>query len=283
MTSTTDTAVPATSVTSDTINAFVQRHSGTANSDAFSSAKSTAQRLGQLGFGSSANSRVAEFLEDFRATPHLSALYEEQYPQCYFLPWRGLHRVLQSLGLWFDSAKNYAGAVPEEQLPWLEIFELQPEHRPRPDDFGHAVHPQRFNLFAGAAALVACSPDFHVSDYLSREESQRLILALGRRTTTRTISLETLTGTTDRDILRDRWTEFCSEFFVVAPREAFTTAKAENDWFARTRQWLTDAFDATLAPDDPLVVRPVHGGVLVVAAWGDEAAELNKIARDLKV
>jgi hypothetical protein len=34
------------------------------------------------------------------------------------------------------------------------------------------------------------------------------------------------------------------------------------------------------APDDPLVIKMCRGGCLVVAAWGDEAAYLNKAIRD---
>lgn len=35
--------------------------------------------------------------------------------------------------------------------------------------------------------------------------------------------------------------------------------------------------------DLPLVIRFCFGGALVVAAWGDEAAELNEITKALKL
>lgn len=35
--------------------------------------------------------------------------------------------------------------------------------------------------------------------------------------------------------------------------------------------------------NDPLVIRFCFGGALVVAAWGDEAAALNEITRELKL
>lgn len=48
--------------------------------------------------------------------------------------------------------------------------------------------------------------------------------------------------------------------------------------------WFPDAETApTVAPDDPLVIRFCNQGALIVAAWGDEAAFLNKAVQELKL
>ena len=135
------TAPAASSVTHDTIAGFIERHSGIGDSSAFSGIKSTAQRAVALGFTSSADSRLLAFLEDFRATPHQETHYGEHYPQCFFLPWAGLHRVLDTLDLWIDLPEFYAGAIPPEQIPWMEIFERRWEDRPLPRDFVDMIWP----------------------------------------------------------------------------------------------------------------------------------------------
>jgi hypothetical protein len=53
---------------------------------------------------------------------------------------------------------------------------------------------------------------------------------------------------------------------------------------ARVRELATEIETAQkVPPNDPLVVRFVNGGALVVAAWGDEAAELNDRVKALKI
>lgn len=270
-----DSAGAATSVTQTTIAGFIERHSGIADSSAFSGIKSTAEAAKRLGFTSSADSRLLEFLEDFRATPHQETHFGEHYPQCFFLPWAGLHRVLETLELWCDLPEYYAGAIPPEQITWLEIFERRFEDRPMPLDFVDMVWP-RHKWVSGhrdryEAVLMIARPDefgLRSSDcFVSPNhirEAERMAYELRH----------SLTG-----VVR----EFNSPFFVVAPKEAFTTLGAGKDWIGRTQTLMKVVPRPVQAPNDPLVISPTQGGCLVVAAWGEEGAEINALARELKL
>lgn len=264
-TSATDTATLVVSTTALRIDEFIKSQFAKSKEESFSGIKSSADRLGRLGFKSSANSRYADFLEAFRSTPRLSASYAERYPNCCFLPWKAFHAVLKTLDVWCDLPEFYAGAVPEEQIPWMEIFELDPSDGPRFEDFcgllevdmrGDDSRRVAFmqHAWTGDATLEAVYAGWRLFD---------------------TTHFQAQFRTMNHFLQPIR-----SSFFVVAPKEAFTTTK---DYITRLREMVTAALEPTVAPNDPLVIRFVNGGALVVAAWGDEAAELNAITRDLKI
>jgi hypothetical protein len=259
-TSDTDTATPAASTTAPRIDDFIKAQFAKSTAESFSGIKSSADRLARLGFRSSANSRYADFLEAFRSTPLRSARYAELYPNCCFLPWPAFHAVLKTLDLWCDLPEFYAGAVPEEQIPWMEIFELrltdQPEYMDFPAILGfddaevRELEGSRRGRFMRAAWYGdTADPEFGNSNRLVRVTHELL------------------------KPMRE-------SFFVVAPKEAFTTTK---DYITRLRKMVSATTSPTVAPNDPLVIRFVNGGALVVAAWGDEAAELNAITRELGI
>ena len=260
-------------MTQDTIESFIRKYSDKAGLEGFSDVKSTAARASSLGFTSAANSRLAQFWEDFQPTPAHAARYADAYPACFFLPWKGLHRTLNTLDLWFEPAAYYAGAIPGEQLPWLEVFEMQREDLPTPDDLVDLLNPgvltgERYRL---TARLVGAAAE----EFLFDDPS------IARRYTYFTRG--SWPDVPRRQTVRNHVREFMSQFFVVAPRAAFTTAAHRKDWIVRARTDVQALEARTVAPDDPLVVRAVRGGVLVVAAWGDEATELNAVASQLKV
>lgn len=278
-TSAIDTATAVSSGTTQRIDDFIKRMLGEAVSVDGSGIIDSSNRAAQLGFGNAANVRYSRFLEAFRSSPQLTEMYREKYPNSLFLPWSALHAVIKALNLWVDLPEFYAGAVPEEQLPWMEIFDMDSADHLLPIDApgltGEAVDTRFCGLLAGAAV-------YHRRGYMDAEQMPFLTYE------SRAGSLFVGTDTTDalqknrrlRDALVDAWRQAESSFFVVAPAEAFTT---QEDWLSRTRSMVKALYVEKVVPDDPLVIRFCHGGALVVAAWGDEAAALNEITKELKL
>lgn len=280
-------ATPAVSMTARTIDEFIQKQFAAAKSEGFSGIKSMGSRAANLGFKSSANSRYAEFLEAFQATPALTAKYAERYPNCYFLPWRAFHLTLKALDLWCELPEFYAGAVPENQIMMMEMFA---EEGVREDDKFHcselrSLQPKILNnvdLVFREALGDSSWEELPQVNYQMRE----LIYERSRRLKQNPDSIgfsrdnprfdEAIRGMT----LRAMYEEARNSFFVCAPEVAFTST---TDWLERFKN-LADAVDQpTQAPNDPLVIRFVKGGALVVAAWGDEAAFINEAVRELGI
>ncbi len=261
--SATASAGTASSTTPTRIDSFIKEKLKAAAADDFSGLSDSSNRAAQLGFKNAANVRYAGFLEAFRNSPALSARYAEIYPSCLFLPWRALHATIEALDLWVDLPEFYMGAIPGEQLPWLEAFEIvdQLEDRPGYNDISHAIQQD-----LRAQHSLACIVEYGI--YGSQEPMQRL-----------TDPLPSFQRAAK--LLAPYWEAMRSSFFVVAPKEAFSTTE---DWLARLKR-LSDRVETELTtpPDDPLVIRFVRGGALVVAAWGDEAAVINQTVRSLKL
>ena len=252
-TSATATVAHASSPTPKRIDSFIREQLRAAQSENFSGVRSTADRAAQLGFRSSANLRYAEFLEAFQATPHLSAEYADAYPNSCFLPWPAFHAVRKAMDLWCDLPENYVGAVPDEQLPWMEIFERDPGHEPNAIDFLSAIGVDPDSV-QGVSFL-------KILDVIRAPWGRGRIFDLGH-------------------LVFQSFKDFQKSFFVVAPSEAFQT---ESDWIKRTRDLLDLNRKETIPPDDPLVGKFVRGGFLVVAAWGDEASILNREVINLRL
>lgn len=269
-TASTDTAPPADSATPQRIDAYIKRLFGKVESADFSGIRSTANRAEALGFKRAANSRYAEFLEDMRGTPELVAHYAERYPASLFLPWKAFHHVIRALDLWCELPEFYTGSIPEEQLPWMEIFELDPDDRIEPGDLdgmipGTAERYSQIIQYAirrqfNAVQFCPSAP----WDGWSFQEAQRAIILSGRYSRP----------------IRDLWGPARESFFVVAPPEAFSTTE---DFLSRMRRLVTDIAEMDkVAPNDPLIVRMCRGGVLVVAAWGEEGAWLNDAIKEVE-
>lgn len=275
-TSATATVETATSATPQRIDDFIKQKLSVANSADGSGIIDSATRAARLGFAGAANVRYSSYLEAFRSSPQLTSMYSEKYPNSLFLPWPALHAVIKSLDLWVELPEHYQGAVPPEQLPWMEIFELDQEDYLRGSDIRGMLpraEERSLRLF-----------DWAVTDRWGNEH-ERFEANYGRK-----FDIELDPTERQRDIIQlgrmtrpvhDLWGQARESFFVVAPPDAFNTTE---DWLSRLRRLMTFTATApTVAPDDPLVIRFCHGGALVVAAWGDEAAYLNELTRELKL
>jgi hypothetical protein len=251
-TSATATADGVGSTTAKTIDAYIKERLQEATSADFSGLKSSAETARRLGFTSSANSRYADFLESFRAALDQTRYYTEKYPACYFLPWAAVRSIIQSLQLWCDLPEHYMGAVPPEQLPWLDLFALDSADLAQPTEIVELIPEIDKKLFISMIEEVTGYPWDKSASYSYRASS------IAQHHSTE---------------IRAYVKQFRSSFFILAPPEAF---KVKEDFRERFRKMMKQAEQRqTTPPDDPIAVRFVKGGALVVAAWGDEAAELN--------
>lgn len=249
----------------DRIDARIKKHFGVANSEEYTEVKKSADATIKHGFTKSANVKYAEFLDAFRSDPARTKDYSERYPQCTFLPWDAFHAIRKSMELWVDLPQNYLGAVPPEQTPWLDVFEFDDNDR----------------VFAiDAISLLEMSAG---SD---REGAFRVII--GGEDELRRMDMMRF-GDLRRNAafmqghgmkISHYYTQFRDNFFVVAPPDAFGV---KEDFISRFNKLVDEIEENKVPPNDPLVVRFCKGGCLVVAAWGDEAAQLNGIAQELKL
>jgi hypothetical protein len=268
-TSAIDTVTTASSTTPQRIDDFIKRKLSEANSADGSGIIDSSNRAAQFGFVNAANVRYSRFLEAFRSSPQLTEMYREKYPNSLFLPWKALHAVLKSLELSLDLPEFYRGAVPSEQLPWMEIFELDPADATRHWEV-HEIMPQVSNDARRRLEMVIkqfhdFDPNMVRSWGMGAHASQTEIVQMGRMAAP----------------AKAYWDELQTSFFVVAPPAAFSTV---DDWLKRFSELARRAHEQmTNPPPDPLVIRFCHGGALVVAAWGNEAAALNEITKELKL
>lgn len=312
--SSTATAAGATSSTDMRIDSYIAARFKEANSADFSTLKSSAEALRRHGFTSSANSRYAAFLEAFRSAPDLAASYAERYPSCCFLPWPALHSLMDTLQLWCDLPEHYTGAIPPEQLPWLDLFALDSADSVPVGqicDLARIQDPKRReNLLLALMAYTVSqnrrqinSAGYHPSQgpqeyesittidptpYFGNDLTQRQVLALDQKFQSYVEAenhharfAQPALWREQAAVLHQAVQSFHASFFVIAPPEAFRTTK---DFPTRVRE-LSDRIETApkIPPNDPLVVRFVRGGALVVAAWGDEAAELNALVSSLNI
>lgn len=254
------------------IDDFIKGAAAEAQSESFDALEDKSNRLRTLGFGSTANAKYADFLAAFRsAPPALVAHYKEVYPNSMFLPWDAVHAVRKTMDLWFDLPANYVGAVPDDQLEWMELFDFYVDDLPDIHDLIALLElddrARELALKAWQEGAGVAEPDFSGVTPENASSYLHLIDFSGDRSVRRTVHA----ACKDMD----------TSYFVLAPKDAFAV---EEDWITRARRLTLDAIKReTEPPNDPLVVHCCKGGCLVVAAWGDEAAVLNQTVKDLKL
>jgi len=287
----------AGSTETGTIKSFIEEQLALVNSESISGMHATAETLKGMGFSSSANVKYSEFLTAFTEEQALRAHYEKEYPDCVFLPWSAMHVVMKSMDLWLDLPSNYTGAVPGAQLPWIEMFEMGGGDTPRESDVHgciggaaeeHVWYDKTRDSYRAdgtiirnpsalyeAFAVLISMPSLCTRAYdVDHAPSAYSYMASDVRQ-----AIDKFNYAYKEDIAACS-KQFKEGLFVVAPAEAFKTTE---DWLTRARTLAKEAFVKKDAPDDPLVVKFVRGGCLIVAAWGDEAAVINKAVRDLKL
>lgn len=281
-TDSTATAAGATSPTPLRIDTFIKSKLQEARSDGFSGLKSSAEAARSHGFTACANSRYADFLEAMSAAQDQVTYYAEKYPACFFLPWTALNATLKALNLWCDLPKHYTGAIPPGQLPYLDIFSLDPSDAVPPVQMLELIPNDGLRKDVWVALIRNATTSHRQEQERSAEWEWRREWDYDPYNSTADIrSLFHKLDATQKTALRTACADFQNSWFVIAPPASFNVAE---DWRFRTRKLLTQAAAKTEPPpDDPLVVRFVRHGCLVVAAWGEEAAELNASVNSLNI
>lgn len=266
------TAAGAISPTPLRIDTFIKSKLKEAKSADFSGLKSSAEAARSHGFTACANSRYADFLAAMSGAQDQVSYYAEKYPACFFLPWTALNATLTALNLWCDLPKHYTGAIPPGQLPYLDIFSLDPSDTVQARELLQLINDGSLREDIWLGLLTQRTNHIYDSEYPTNDRQYF-------KTKTR-FEFERLPPKTIQT-LRRAVDEFQSSWFVIAPPAAFNVTE---DWRARTRRLLIDATPKKEPPpNDPLVVRFVQYGCLVVSAWGDEAAELNATVNSINI
>jgi len=279
----------------ETIAAFVERNVKEATSPSFLVDQENAKRAEKLGFTKTSDNRLAAYRSSFLEYPHLREKYEKDYPNSRFLPWAGFHAVRKALNLHTDTLNHYRGAVPPSQLGYMEAFELQPVHNvnkaeilclmdcdstgkgaaPRISDAAAEMSTYRARI-RGVAKQNASVVISDFSFMYNGAEAAREREDYKRR---RAEYEETMFESHSKR-LESNCTTMQNQMFILAPNAAFDV---KDDFIERCKKDGTSATQILPVPHDPLVVKFVQGGALVVASWGDEAAHLNEICRDLGI
>ena len=283
-TSTTVSAAGANSPTPIRIDDFIKEKLKESKHAKSSGIIASAPTLRKHGFTASASLRYASFLEAFRSAPDLVEYYAEHYPSCFFLPWAALHATVRSLKLWIDLPEHYTGAVPEAQLPWLDLFSMRQEDAANWTDITTLLpfetwRQEKQQFFE---SVIRRRPDFD-SRFIenSIDSGYHMLLSLSGEREKRMAEIKNSRGESSAKAILAQAEKFQNSFFVVAPPEAFNSTE---DFPTRFEKLVNTAhLRETTPPNDPLVIRFVRGGCLVVAAWGDEAAELNQMAKELNL
>lgn len=247
----TDGASGASSVIQMRIDKHIEAIFAEASSENFLKMKSSASQAIAHGFTSCANLRYVGLLEDCQDSP-LRSHYAEHYPQCCFLTWKTLRLILRGMRLWLELPQHYVGAIPPEQLPWLDVFSMRSEDVPIATELAELVSDDKIEI-ERLKILFDSSP--------FRPGAYRVDFSL----------FSTIRSFAD---------QFQNSWFVVAPPDAFNSSE---DFISRVRKMIRSAeAKVTIPSDDPLVIRFVKGGCLVVAAWGEEAATINAVVRKIE-
>jgi len=313
-------------VLNERIDTFIMKNHGISDSEEFNRIKESADRSANHGFSSASNVRYAQFLEAFKESPELQERYKDAYPNSSFLPWAAFHKVLKSLNLWVDLPKHYLGAVPSEQIQWLDLFDFKKKDAVKEDDLIALIQTKKGTKSAEAINL-ALNPSKKATEsnelplfmdpvFDTRRDMMRLmdsersmIIEHGQRHRLPSFAIDEEIRRMERNVqerfamdsrgfdrrimsprgfttpapsktILESIEAVKASFFVVAPPDAFGVKK---DFITRFKEDIKESIKPKTPPNDPLVIRFVKGGCIIVAAWGDEAAHINEIAKELNI
>jgi hypothetical protein len=201
-----------------------------------------AKRLRSLGFGAVKEVEKADkILKQKRNANAIAAQVQyflQHYPQNRFINEDGVKRICEKYGLLCADVSKYIGTVPDDKLMEIENFKLRQED---------VVYKKIY--FSGISTI---------ETIISKKEYDDFYGGYGPNGY----------QSNSHNIMNYSREDTSSKLLICAPVKDFKLDAYEN----------VDGYKIKREIPDPVVLKPVTGGYLIVAAWGPEASDEEVIA-----
>jgi hypothetical protein len=206
--------------------------------------------LKKLGFSESPEAKASEKIlqekEDALELAHLISSYNQHYPNNKFITPDQVARICDKYNLVCGPVDRYRGFVPKDKLKQISEFILKPEHK-EPDKI-------RVTGFSFPHAQ-----DREIG--ILKKINPKMIFpcdTMNQRGTLSAYGVEVNVDQYDR---------------ISTPELLICAPKKDMNMKGLSKVGAMFAMLVTVQVPDPVVLKPVKGGYLVVAAWGDEASD----------
>jgi len=201
------------------------------------------QRLKALGFTAAKEVVEAErILSERKMHEDLVILvqhYRMRYPFNKFITLEKVQEICQKYGLVYGEVSRYTGFIPEVKLSEMEKFKFKKDDGPLEFQFGGSWYSEE--------DLKKPWSVFPGSKYLDDQEKYDESINAGKP-------------------MNDHCRYKDSEFLICAPLKNMNISSREQ------------IINYKIVPvPDPVVLKEVKGGFLIVTAWGDEASDPNVV------
>jgi hypothetical protein len=224
-----------------------------------------AERLKRVGFGNAkevhAQNTLKATLEETRKVASLIQTYKERYPDNKFINLEAVNSICSRYNLLCGPINTFTGFVPEVKLAQIEAFRLVSLDKIevakiKKITFTRADQ-EKDGVKAVRAYLESHKNTIDYDELEGRSVDSFLACVVGR------------TGRTHDTSFRLEYEIQESQMVICAPKKDFRMSG-----MMKIGNFLQElSFEATVELQDPVVLQPVRGGFLVVAAWGDEASD----------
>ena len=201
------------------------------------------QRLKALGFTAAKEVVEAERILSERKmhedVVNLVQHYRMRYPFNKFITLEKVQEICQKYGLVYGPVSKYTGFIPEVKLSEMEKFKFKKEDGELEFEFGSSWYSEQELKTPWSA--------FPGSKYLDDQEKYDESINAGKP-------------------MNDHCRYKDSEFLICAPLKNMNISSREQ------------IINYKIVPvPDPVVLKEVKGGFLIVTAWGDEASDPNVV------
>lgn len=211
-----------------------------------------AEALKRLGFtNASPVTTVTKVKHDYELHK-LVKEYEQHYPDYKFIVEEDVIAICKKYGLVFAPVSAYTGFIPASKIDRMVKFRLkQSEHQP--------LDLIRVLEFWSTAS------DKEVIAQLKRENPSGIFPVM---TSYGDVYACTLNGEKARVEVGEKFSR--QGLFICAPKKDMDMTGLQN---GKNPLMFFQANMFKSPPPDPVVLKPVKGGYLIIAAWGDEASD----------
>lgn len=220
-------------------------------------------RLEKAGFKNSVDVKRFESVKVTHEQANLIQHYQQRYPDNKFITEAQVKNICKKYNLECAPVERYKGFVPESKLKQIENFYMNQEDE-RPNGvrileawnvagekplYGHDKSAKLIHKILGTDVIPADHPQFYW------QGTGRLygVMALSKLKTSNLAYVE-------------KYELIKAERSICAPKKDF-------DLTGLTKIGALFMSITTVHVPDPVVLQPVKGGFLILAAWGDEASD----------